>query len=194
MKKYMLISLVGLLLAIIIALFIPQIDNDFLHAFYQIRTPMLTKIAIFISNSGFIYGYLTYFIILLITKNKHFIYILTNLIIIFSTNTLIKFIIQRPRPQYFPLMVETSPSFPSGHSISSMAFFGSLIYLIHSSNIKHKLLYINLLSLLILSIGLSRIYLGVHYPSDVLGGFSIGMILLIINIKYLKPKIKEIFR
>lgn len=114
--------------------------------------------------------------------------IVVNLIIVTIINNLIKIIFMRARPDINPLVIETSYSFPSGHSMISMAFYGYLIYIIytHKNNIKVKWLLITLLSILILLIGISRIYLGVHYASDVIGGFCFGIAYLIIYISILK--------
>lgn len=105
-----------------------------------------------------------------------------NLAIATILNQLLKRIVQRPRPTGFRIIEENGYSFPSGHSMVSAAFYGFLIYLIYK-NIKSKYLkwsLITALSLLIVLIGTSRIYLGVHYTSDVLAGFLISISYLII--------------
>ena len=110
----------------------------------------------------------------------------TNLIIITILNQALKIIVQRPRPTEYRIINEAGYSFPSGHSMVSMAFYGFLIYLIYK-NIKNKYLKISLivvLSLLIVMIGISRIYLGVHYTSDVCAGFLVSLSYLIIYINF----------
>ena len=104
------------------------------------------------------------------------------LIILTGLNQILKYILQRPRPTEYRLIEETGFSFPSGHSMVSMAFYGYLIYLIYKyvKNKDLKWISIVLLSILICSIGISRIYLGVHYTSDVLGGFLISLSYLIV--------------
>ena len=126
---------------------------------------------------------------LFIFKNKKInTCVVLNLIIVTILNNIIKIIFMRARPDINPLVIETSYSFPSGHSMISMAFYGYLIYIIytHKDNIKIKWILITLLSILILLIGISRIYLGVHYTSDVIGGFCFGISYLIIYIDVTK--------
>lgn len=114
--------------------------------------------------------------------------ILINLIIVTILNQGMKFILQRPRPTEYRIIEETGYSFPSGHSMVSMAFYGLLIYLIykHIENKYLKWLLISILSLLIVLIGFSRIYLGVHYVSDVIAGFLFSIAYLILFIKLRK--------
>ena len=104
-----------------------------------------------------------------------------NLIMVIIINNILKILFMRARPDINPLIVETSYSFPSGHSMIAMAFYGYLIYIIniYKLNVKVKYFFTILLSVLILVIGISRIYLGVHYVSDVIGGFCFGIVYLI---------------
>ena len=145
-----------------------------------------TPIAKFITNFGgaiFVIS-LTTILFFVIKDKKIGISIITNLGIVTILNQIIKFIMQRPRPTEFRIIEETGYSFPSGHSMVSLAFYGYLIYLIYKYiNNKHlKRTLIIILSVLICIIGVSRIYLGVHYTSDVLGGFLISISYLIIYI------------
>lgn len=117
-------------------------------------------------------------------------YISINLVLVFLLNRILKSIIARPRPQVLRLVQESGYSFPSGHSMVSMGFYGFLMYLIYIKIKNKKIKYplIILLSVLIFSIGISRIYLGVHYATDVIGGFIIAVIYLIIFVKYIYNK------
>jgi len=94
-----------------------------------------------------------------------------------------KLLFARPRPPY-SVYLESNYSFPSGHATMAMMLFGFLAYFIfeNSKNKNAKALLIFLLGLIILLVGLSRIYLGVHYTSDVLGGWLLGSLWLLINI------------
>ena len=115
-------------------------------------------------------------------KNRWF--ITFDLVGVTLVNQVIKHIIRRPRPNVLRLVEESGYSFPSGHSMVSMAFYGIIIYLVYKnvSNKYLKWILIILLSLLILSIGFSRIYVGVHYFTDVVGGFFLALAYLIVYI------------
>ena len=109
------------------------------------------------------------------------------LIVVISTvltNQLLKHTIRRIRPDHIRLIEEGGFSFPSGHSMISIGLYGTLIYLVYKY-IKNKLIktiIIVLLSIIILGIGISRIYLGVHYPSDVLAGYFISTAIIVLTI------------
>lgn len=96
-------------------------------------------------------------------------------------NSMLKHLVQRPRPTVDRLVSASSYSFPSGHSITAMLLWGSLIVLLGWSLRKHRnwrwILTI-CLSIWIVVIGVSRVYVGVHYPTDVIAGWSLGFVLL----------------
>lgn len=101
--------------------------------------------------------------------------------------SVLKLIFNRPRP-LIPLMEPARGlSFPSGHAMMSVTFFGLIIYFINRQSIHPALksLLITLLILFIFAIGFSRIYLRVHYASDVLAGFCMGVIWLTIALRLL---------
>ena len=133
---------------------------------------------------------ITFLLFIFLKNKKYSVCIGANLIIITIINQVLKVILQRPRPIEHRLINETGYSFPSGHSMISMAFYGYLIYLVykHISNNYYKWFLIIILSLLILFIGVSRIYLGVHYVSDVIAGFAISIVYLIIFILIVNKK------
>ncbi len=101
--------------------------------------------------------------------------------------SILKMLFNRPRP-LIPLMEPARGlSFPSGHAMMSATFFGLIIYFIFRKEINSrlKILIISFLVIFILSIGISRIYLRVHYASDVIAGLCMGVIWLTIAIKVL---------
>lgn len=159
----------------------------------KLRNPNITifmKTITKLSNTIFIIAFLSILIIIFyfILKKKKIAQLLGfNLVFIVLLNQIIKFMIRRDRPIGFRLIEEKGFSFPSGHAMVSMAFYGLLIYIIKHS-IKNKklrnfLIAINIL--IIILIGISRVYLGVHYLSDVITGYSISLIYLLVLTKYL---------
>lgn len=103
-------------------------------------------------------------------------------------NLFLKNYYERERPHVNRIIEADGFSFPSGHSMGSMVYYGFLGYLVIRSKRKpvSKLGWGMLLGLIIFLIGVSRIYLGVHYPSDVLAGFTAGGIWLVLCIGLLE--------
>lgn len=96
----------------------------------------------------------------------------------FVLNVWLKQIFGRPRPTVFPpLTAETTFSFPSGHAMNAVALYGFLTYLLWQQK---QRAWATLALLFALLIAFSRIYLGVHYPSDIVGALSIGLVWLVI--------------
>ncbi|MCL5961520.1 MAG: phosphatase PAP2 family protein [Chloroflexi bacterium] len=103
-------------------------------------------------------------------------------------STLVKLLVQRPRPTanvFEGWLGRPSSSFPSGHAVHFIVFYGLLIYLAHTTIEQRWLrwaIYVVGGALIIL-VGFSRVYLGAHWPSDVLGGYVIGALWLLILIR-----------
>lgn len=152
----------------------------------------IAKIITFFGSAYWLIG-LSIFLLLIIRNRKIGISISINLGLAALTNFLLKQILQRPRPIGHRIIDETGYSLPSGHSMVSMAFYGFLIYLVYKKveNIHLKSFLIALLLLLIINIGISRIYLGVHYTSDVIAGFLVAISYLIIYANTIKGFILE---
>ena len=183
------IALIGFL-ALAEDVFNKEIMNGDIIGYKIISTFLIsdfaTPIAKFITNfRGAVFLISLTAILFILIKNKKIGFsIFSNLVTITVLNQLLKRILQRPRPTEFRIIEETGYSFPSGHSMVSMAFYGYLIYLIYKyvKNKYVKWILIALLSILICTIGVSRIYLGVHYTSDVFGGFLVSISYLILFI------------
>ncbi|MDD4583338.1 MAG: phosphatase PAP2 family protein [Eubacteriales bacterium] len=110
--------------------------------------------------------------------------------------SLLKSFFQRIRPDIaFHLINQGGYSFPSGHSMTGLLFYGMLIYLlrkrllVENKNRTIANLLTALFSFLVFLIGISRIYLGVHYPTDVLAGWSLGLAFLLLITPLIAPKI-----
>jgi len=175
-------------------------DITIIHFIQSFQTDWLTSIMRGISDIGSIYGYL--FIVPIVAGFLYFrtpyrfegiFSILINVGGIFSP--LFKLMVGRERPPdsiVHVLVQETSASFPSGHALSATIFYGFLLYLLTSLPVSHKRLWVFILVSIILLIGISRVYLGVHWPTDVLGGYIIGVIWLAFGI-YIYKKLRKRF-
>ena len=159
----------------------------------NLRDERITLIMKLITSLGSVLVLLTILLLMfLLYKNKKdTIYASINLILIYIINNIIKLIVQRPRPSGYNIITENSYSFPSGHSMVATAFYGFIIYLIYKNveNRKKRNTLIALLFSLIILICISRIYLGVHYLSDTLGGFFFALAYLMVYITLLNKMI-----
>lgn len=158
---------------------------SFLH--YYLLSDILTfflKMITYMGSAWFL-GIIT-LMILCFFKNKFIgIRLGVNLFLVSMLNLLLKNIFLIPRPDTLTLISENGFSYPSGHAMTSLAFYGFLIYLVYQKmkpSILKKMIIL-LFILLIFLIGFSRIYLGVHHFSDILGGYLISLAYFILFIK-----------
>lgn len=117
-------------------------------------------------------------------------YAMAASVVALAGNGVLKLIFKRARPDtmYVANMKIQSYSFPSGHAFGAMVFYGLLAYLAYSYfPAPWNILAAVVLALLIVLIGTSRVFLGAHFPSDVLAGWVLGAICLAIIINFIKP-------
>ena len=104
-------------------------------------------------------------------------------------NSLLKLFFHRARPEtlYAESILIKSYSFPSGHAFGSAVFYGLLAYLCYRHlGRSYNIAAVALFGLLIFSVGISRVYLGAHFPSDVLVGWLLGIVSLYFVVKICK--------
>lgn len=160
-------------------------DDAVRYRVYNMRSEKQTMFWKFITHSGDREIVIMLGIVLLLVKSLRNKYGVKFAIAALSSTAIyqgMKYIFQRPRPDIALRLIEESGySFPSGHSMNCLVSYGILAYLLlrYCENRKlAKLLSIGL-GLIIILIGLSRVYVGVHFPTDVIGGWSLGIAVLV---------------
>lgn len=150
----------------------------------RLRSPVRTVAMKAVSNLAslpFIVGVLVA-AILRAPCRPHVILAAVNVGAISAIDQLLKVLVRRPRPQGFRLVEAQGLSFPSGHSMAAMAFYGYGIWLVRCGvcGLPFGAAIEVAIACVILAVGVSRVYLGVHYTSDVLGGFCLSFTWLIL--------------
>lgn len=164
----------------------PAFDDPVRSFFYSMRADWLTPVVKVITYMGNWESITLLCLILLFAKPTRIIYgipVSVGAIIVTFLNKLVKALVARPRPDDILHLVHAGGfSFSSGHSITSMCVFGMLIYLVRRNmkNRKAANIFTVILAIPMICIGLSRIYLGVHYPTDVLAGWCLGIAVIAI--------------
>jgi membrane-associated phospholipid phosphatase len=160
----------------------------------RIASPAMTQVMLavsFLASREFIFVVaLVIFVYFLFIRKHHWYSLRIPVVAIgsISLNLILKWLFDRPRPVLVHLTEVSGLSFPSGHAMMSFSFYGLIIYLIFEKVNNRTLRYTLCLLLFVLMhlIGLSRVYLHVHYASDVLAGFALGTVWLIISLFILK--------
>lgn len=158
-------------------------DMAILDAIHSNQSPVIFNIMNFISFIGsykFLIPAVGFAIIISIINKRYFIskFLLINTLGSFVFNFLLKQIFNRTRPLDFSLVEQGGLSYPSGHSMVTMSMYLAIAYLLTREEIdtrKKKRVYI-VAGIFIALMGISRLYLGVHWPTDVIGGFIMGYI------------------
>lgn len=173
---------------------IVSFDNYIYNAISNLKCDFTTNLSLTLSRLASATILILITILLCIDlKNKKISYlVIINLLSAVILNLLLKNIFVRERPFHLMIVDESGYSFPSGHAMVSFAFYGYIIYLIYKDYLKrkHKKISYIILCLLVFLIGCSRIYLGVHYTSDILGGFIASAIYLSVYIMFSEKVIR----
>lgn len=200
-KTFLLLALISIIPFAIIILMtllgwekITQVDYQISRYIYNWHSPILNQIMTIITHMGDV---ITQTIVSSVTVISLFLmkkwrsglwYGLTVLLGALLLNGAVKEFYQRARPSEIKALVEIGGySFPSGHSMGAMIVYGGILFLIFQFTQKFsiRLFFTILIVPLIVLIGFSRIYLAVHFPSDVIGGFSLGLAWLSLSISML---------
>lgn len=176
-----------------------SIDNRIYEIIQNLQNDTVTQIFEVITRFGGIFSlfciaFVSFLIFVIRKQEKYGIAIMLNLMMSSVSYILLKNLIQRPRPEIEQRLIqEVGYSFPSGHATNNMAFYMLAIYLLHQKvkNRKLRNLFSVIFAILPLLIGFSRIYLRVHYVSDVIAGFCVGIICVIIFTSFIYPKIDK---
>ena len=201
-KKNLTITIMAIILFVILAI---AIEADYLTRFeswvysesIEHMSPNLTTILIIITNIGGPIGVAAISLIIFLVpklRNKIAIPVSITICSSFAIDVILKNIFARERPNILRFISETSYSFPSGHAMVNMALYSMrIIYaykLIKKSEIKWGA--IAFMTVLVVLIGFTRIYLGVHYAGDIIGGWLLGFaVTMIVYMAMKKTTINE---
>lgn len=197
-KKYIIPSVIFVIITLLVCLEVTtSFDTMTYHFILDTSPKILASLAQLVSFLASSTGLLTitFFLIFLLPTNKQRKYLVLNVIISALIIIVSKNIFVRQRPLLGQKLLPTSYSYPSGHSLATITYFGFLLYLSLKSKLsKNKKMLINIVLItLLLLIPISRMILGVHYISDVIAGVILGYLCLEILIKiYESDKEKSI--
>lgn len=167
-------------------------DNTFIWLVRYFANPGLDPVMIFITNLGYGNTYIAIVIasLAILVCYRRWLELQSLIICLLGgavLNSFLKYVFHRTRPEALRIVEAAGYSFPSGHAMVSLCFYGMLAFLI-ARNIRsrHGRIWVAVSSILLISaIGISRIYLGVHYPSDVVAGYTAGATWLAFSISLL---------
>lgn len=166
-------------------------DTSIYNKLMSVETPKVTNLFIILSDIIYLL-ILICFLFWIFFRNKRVSFLVSfNLGLSFIVSYILKELFKRTRPIGIALVVEHGYSMPSSHAMVSISFFGLLFYYIYKNFEpgKFKKFLLSFLLFYIFMIGISRIYLGVHYASDVLLGFTFGLIYLIIFVRIFEKEL-----
>ncbi|MFC0471485.1 phosphatase PAP2 family protein [Halalkalibacter kiskunsagensis] len=202
--KLILLGIIPLLGFIVVTYFVVTervlpFDENIIKIVLTFEHPIVTKGMLMMSFIGntwpvIIISFIFILIIYKVYRKRHevtlFIFVLIGSTVL---NQLLKYWLKRERPVFDPIVTESGFSYPSGHSMAALSLYGIITFLFwrHIPTSLGRKLLIAFTAFMILSIGFSRIYLRVHFPTDVIGAYLLSGFWLFITIwfyQYLQEK------
>lgn len=173
--------------------FIVLIDDWFIKTVSEnIVNDGLTQFMKVITNLGGVLVFVSFLIVVfLVVSNKKIGFCMfINLLIAYIFSVLFKNVFRRSRPLIMLIEKPIDFSFPSGHTMCSIVFYGFLIYVVSKfvKNVNIKRVINIILIIIIFLVPFSRLYLGVHFFTDIFGGMILGIVCLLMFINYVKIK------
>ena len=175
--------------------FITTFDSSLREQVLALRTEWLNEMVLAITHLGdakVLAGLCLIGAIVLIIMNqiRNSLLLIGSILVSYGLNLLVKSMFQRERPQDYRLLEEDGYSFPSGNAMVGTSFYLFAAVLLYQRYQKRWILVTG--AILPFLLGLSRVYVGVHYPSDILAGFALGIVLVIILTKLTDKRFKQV--
>ena len=188
-KPYLLAAgMLGMLVLYVLAWNYPNFPGDegALIRFQALRTGWLDDASVGFAYLGRVWLFLPAAFVLLggllIARRHADAALVVASLMVFGIGAGLKLLIDRPRPEYqLVAPLHTDPSFPSGHALLAVMMGGVLVYLVGrmvKPPVLRRAIQVALI-LAVLAMGASRVYLGVHWPSDVVGSYAFGVMALV---------------
>ncbi|MGG0657706.1 phosphatase PAP2 family protein [Rummeliibacillus pycnus] len=158
---------------------IVRFDQTIISFIQGLESPMLTIVMKFFTYLGsfpivmVLFIVVSYYLYIVVKHRAEFLLFGTVIIGTVILNQILKLLFHRARPDFHRLIEAGGYSFPSGHAMSAFSFYGIVAFLLwrHIPTRLGRTVLVLISAIFILMIGISRIYLGVHYPSDIVGGY-----------------------
>lgn len=178
---------------------IVEFDNKLLALIAEIEHPVITKLMLFFSYIGssrlviIITAVIMVILYLVLKHRQELILLMAGMIGTVVLNQTLKALFHRIRPDFQRFVEETGYSFPSGHSMAAFSLYTLLAFLLwrHTPTKFGRVLLVTFSALMILTIGFSRLYLGVHFPSDVIGAYLLSGFWVTLTIWYFQRRAEK---
>jgi undecaprenyl-diphosphatase len=186
----LIVLLSALIVGLILSPWLDHVDSNVSAFVRSLRTPGLTRLAVAVTDLGngvsmFVMVSAAAVVLVLLHRRAEAVFVAVTVLSGWLLGSLIQVLVHRARPQDVNLIpLPRQYSFPSGHSLATILFFGALSFIVLGEVRRPWLRYglVALFALLAIAVGVSRVYLGVHWAGDVLGAWLLGGAVLLVAV------------